>query len=198
MADERLDLSAWQQDGHVLNLRLGTFTSPVGPRELGNSKTYGQLLFEVECPEGSACRRWLDEHTTSRISRPPHHCFVKGDLEGLGPYDFIEEMATHGLPEGFSLDFPVVLDWRDRGEDGIEWRPAPVQPRSAFAKLARFLETAEAPVSVGLAKKDDGKGALTAIEWGKEAEDSPMVGAALYGTGETVLESLADALKDKK
>lgn len=36
----------------------------------------------------------------------------------------------------------------------------------------------------------------TAIEWGKEAEDSPMVGAAAYGMGETAQEATLAAMRE--
>jgi hypothetical protein len=42
-----------------------------------------------------------------------------------------------------------------------------------------------------------GRGLWTvAIEWGREAPDSPMVGAASYGMGATAGEALAAAVSD--
>lgn len=191
MADERLDLSAWQKDGHILRVKMGVFPSPVGPRESGNVRNYGQFKAEIQCPEGSACRQWAEAHSHDLI------CLVQQELEALGLYDFID-MAFSGVevPADWSQDFPLVIEWRDQGEDGIAWRPAPEQPRAAYAKLERFLDTAQRPVMAGVALKEDGT-ALASIEWGKEADDSPMVGAALYGTGDDPHTALADALKDK-
>lgn len=191
MADERLDLSAWQKDGHILRVKLGVFASPVGPREDNRTRHYGQLQAAITCPEGSTCRRWAADHSHDPI------CFVQQELEAISLYDFID-MAFEGtqLASDWSSDLPLVIEWRDQGEDGIAWRPAPEQPRTAYAKLERFLDTAQRPVMAGVALKDDGT-ALASIEWGKEADDSPMVGAALYGTGDDPHTALADALKDK-
>lgn len=186
MADERLDLTAWQNDGHILRVKMGTFTDR-------NGRKYGQLQAEITCPEGSSCRKWAAEHERDSV------CLVNQELDAVSFYDFIDmgfDGAQSFLPPDWSQDFPLVMEWRDQGEDGIAWRPAPEQPRAAYAKLERFLDTAQRPVMAGVALKEDGT-ALASIEWGKEAPDSPMVGAALYGTGDDPHSALADALKDK-
>lgn len=40
------------------------------------------------------------------------------------------------------------------------------------------------------------KGWLCGIEWDREADDSPMVGAAAYGMGETMGEAVEQALEE--
>lgn len=37
---------------------------------------------------------------------------------------------------------------------------------------------------------------LVAVEWGQEAEDSPMAGAASYGTGDTLEQALDQVLAE--
>jgi hypothetical protein len=37
---------------------------------------------------------------------------------------------------------------------------------------------------------------FVALEWGKEAEDSPMCGAAAYGVGETIWEAVHEAIAE--
>jgi hypothetical protein len=39
-------------------------------------------------------------------------------------------------------------------------------------------------------------GWVCGLEWGQEAEDSPMVGAAAYGVGETIHEAITAALRE--
>jgi hypothetical protein len=47
-------------------------------------------------------------------------------------------------------------------------------------------------------KPDRPSGWYCALEWGKEADDSPMVGAASYGAGDTALEALTEVLQEIK
>lgn len=46
--------------------------------------------------------------------------------------------------------------------------------------------------------KGDGTPWGIAVEWGKEDEESDMVGAASYGTGDTLAEAIKDIAKDFK
>src|SRR4051794_29727009 len=105
----------WNADGHKLDVKLSVWSSGriTGPAPLRHC---GQLDVTVECPEGSVCRR--DE--TER----PDHCFVREEMQALGVPDFIEVMEVGALPSDWSSRFPVVIEWRDRGEDGVDWRPA--------------------------------------------------------------------------
>lgn len=53
-------------------------------------------------------------------------------------------------------------------------------------------------VGFGLHTRGEHHGWVAALEWGSEAPDSPMVGAASYGTGDTAAEAVKEILKELK
>jgi hypothetical protein len=61
-----------------------------------------------------------------------------------------------------------------------------------IAMIANKLAEQEGTFALGF---HGGKWSV-AIEWGKEAEDSPMVGAAAYGMGDTAQDAVFGALKE--
>lgn len=116
MTEEEIDLMAWHADGHKLNLGLDLFN--------GKDRNYAQVRVRVECPDDSVCHRWYTAHGTEP---PEHHCFVNLEIEAMGALDFLDgDFATDALPDDWSRwgpDFPIEIEWRDQGEDGVEWRP---------------------------------------------------------------------------
>lgn len=111
MTDE-IDWTAWHADGHQLDARVSVWRGkplPAAPPR----RPLGQLEVTVECPEDSVCRR------TDTVD----YCFVRDNMQDVGFIDFIEMMNALDVPEDWSSRFPVVIEWRDQGEDGVEWRP---------------------------------------------------------------------------
>lgn len=117
MTVDEIDLRAWHADGHKLGLGLTLFAARGG-------RSFGQVAVRVECPEDSVCHRWYAAHGTEP---PKHHCMVGMEIEAMGPIDFIDaDLDAEALPADWSRwgsDFPIEIEWRDRGEDGLEWRP---------------------------------------------------------------------------
>lgn len=110
MTDE-IDLHAWQSDGHRLFLEAKLF-------EERNGRKWGMLVVRTECPENSTCRRWAADHNST------HTCMVQADIEATGSHDFIDgAIDATGLPADWSSVFPMRIEWKDEGEDGIRWRP---------------------------------------------------------------------------
>lgn len=72
-----------------------------------------------------------------------------------------------------------------------------VQLGEALERLTRFLDGyAGEPVAFSL-RVDAGE-ASVAIEWGREAPDSPMAGAAAYGSADTTADAVHQALDDTR
>lgn len=113
MTPEEIDLSAWHADGHTLTIGLGLFN--------GRDRNFGHMTVETTCPEGTICHQWAEAHETD------HFCMVAQELTAMGPPDFIDgNFNTSALPDDWSCaagDFPLEIEWRDMGEDGVEWRP---------------------------------------------------------------------------
>lgn len=73
---------------------------------------------------------------------------------------------------------------------------APVTVAPAVDQLARLAAFAQDPrFGVALVRAPSGDWSA-ALEWGREAPDSPMVGAAAYGLGDTVEDALRAALDE--
>lgn len=133
-----LNLSEWQQDGHRFSLTLGLFN--------GRDKNDGMVKATIECPPGSTCRKWHADHGGTTDSEP--YCHVRGELDALGNVlDFIDmDMTTTTLPDDWEVsaeDMPIEIEWRDRGEDGVEWRPLrPTEPpaEEQSGSLTRLAE----------------------------------------------------------
>lgn len=67
-----------------------------------------------------------------------------------------------------------------------------------FTRLGRFLEKhADTGISFGIRMAGHGD-YIASAEWGREAEDSPMVAAAAYGLGGDVQGALSSMLDDAK
>lgn len=109
-SDAEIDWGAWQADGHKLTCEVRVGESP------GGARLYTELHIDSECPEDSVCRR------AREVSAD--YCFIREELGVAGPIDFIEYMETEGVQKDWSSGFPVTIEWIDRGEDGIQWRPA--------------------------------------------------------------------------
>jgi hypothetical protein len=113
-----LNLGEWQSDGHTFSLTLGLFN--------GRDRNDGMVKAVIECPPDSTCRKWHADHGGAADQEP--YCHVRGELDALGnALDFIDmDMATARLPddwEATAKDMPIEIEWRDVGEDGVEWRP---------------------------------------------------------------------------
>lgn len=63
-----------------------------------------------------------------------------------------------------------------------------------LAAVAKGLADEEGHLHIG--KRTGTNEWVVGMEWGKEAEDSPMAGAAAYGMGETLVDALGGMLDD--
>lgn len=116
MTEEELDLMGWQDDGHMLNTQLNLFN--------GRDRNYGQIHVIITCPEDSSCHKWAKTHAHDYL------CMVALEVENMGGLDFLDgNFNTDSLPDDWSSgDGPFQIEWRDMGEDGIEWRPRMTEP----------------------------------------------------------------------
>lgn len=111
MTPDDIDLHAWHADGHTIDLFMDVF--------VGGTRNHGQLAGRITCPPDSVCRRWYEAHKAVEF-----HCFLQMELEAVGLYDLLDgSMDAKDLPSDWSSDFPITVEWRDEGEDGVYWRP---------------------------------------------------------------------------
>jgi hypothetical protein len=126
-----IDWTAWHDDGHTLTLKVELWHPRQNPDAV-KVKASGALAVEVACPEGSICQR---HHRDSGKTGRPIYCWVRNEVEMMGPLDFIDSaLESAGLPDDWSSPVQgLEIEWRDQGEDGILWRPkgAAVEQREA-------------------------------------------------------------------
>lgn len=64
---------------------------------------------------------------------------------------------------------------------------------SAADKLLAFVEKVGASLSIQRVPSGDW---LVSMEWGSEAPDSPMIGAASYGAGDTLADAIQQVVEE--
>jgi hypothetical protein len=99
--------------------------------------------------------------------------------------------------QGSTLDYAVeVVRLAHRYDEGETMALESTTLTTNLLRLGEFIEkNAERGVAIGILPVETWDSWRVALEWGTEAGDSPMIGAAAYGTGETLAEALDEALK---
>lgn len=69
-------------------------------------------------------------------------------------------------------------------------------PPSPGDQLIGLIESHDATFSIAPGGSEERKFWGTMATWGREAEDSPMVGAAAHGSGDTVVEAIQSMLQE--